>query len=223
MATDNPTDRPIASQERLTELGMPHGTYGSCSSPDQRTIKNRGKIWFNRGCQFYHECEWRSGTDHMSKRDDGDVHPRPRNVATKHIKPSASGVGDVIINAYSPCFRYHKSLKKRDGKNNEIVEVVGGEGDVVSLKSHKKHVNPDGSIYLTPEVKKIEVPRYPDPTEVPELFEHVFAAEQRKEHKSRTADADRERRLRGAVSKESAFEGVTKLEVGPGGIAAKTE
>lgn len=224
MATDNPTDRPIAAKERLEELGMAVASYGSCSEPDQRKIQNRGRVWFNRGCKFFHECEWRNNTEHMQARDEGDIKPRPRHVSTKHIKPGIGGVGDTIINSYCPCFRYHKSLKKRDGQNNEIVEVVGGEGDRIKIKSHKKHVNPDNSIYLSPEVKDLVIPRYPDPTEVPELFEHVFAASERRDHKARTVDAARERRLKGALRKEDAtFEGVEKLEVGKDGIAAGTE
>lgn len=218
------TDDPITSRERLEVLGMAAGTYGSCSEPDQRKIQNKGRVWFNRGCKHWYDCQWKDSTEHMQARDEGDVKPRPRNVMTKHIKPnSLAGVGDVVINSYCPCFRYHKSFKKRDGKNNEILEVVGGEGEIVNIKSHKKHVNPDGSVYLTPEVKSIPVPRFPDPEEVPELFEHVFAGKERLAHKARTVDADRERRLKGIVGKESAFEGVTPLEVGRGGIAAQTD
>ena len=214
----------ICSQVRLDELGLDRAKYPSCSLEDQRKIKNRGEVWFNRGCKYALECQWANNTEHMQPRDEGDIHPRPRHVIIKHIKPnSLTGVGDVILNNYAPCFRWHRSFKKRDGLNREILEVVGGEGDVVNIKSHKKHVNPDGSIYLTPEVKSTTVPRYPDPTEVPELFEDVFAGRERLAHQSKTVDAERKRRLEGAVGREDAFEGVTPLEVGRGGTAAKTE
>ena len=226
MANDNPLAKPIASKRRLEDLGMEPGKYASCSAPDQRKVKNKGAVWFNRGCLSYYDCPWRDGTEHIQPREPAageaaDDAPRPRNVSVKHIKPSSTGPGDVIINSYCPCFRALKQMSRRDGHNNEIVEIVGGEGDTINIKSHKKHVNPDGSIYLTPEVKSVVVPRYPDPTEVPALFEHVFAARDRKEHKARTVDAERERRLKGAVRKDA--EGVTTLEVGPGGIAAKAE
>ena len=214
---------PICSQARLDELGLDRGKYSSCSVPDVRKVKNKGEVWFNRGCKYAHDCPWRESTEHMQAKDENDRLPRPRNVAIKHIKPNPMGVGDVILNTYAPCHRYHRSFKKRDGQNNEILEVVGGEGDVINIKSHKKHVNPDGSIYLTPEIKPTTVPRYPDPTEVPELFEDVFAGRERMAHKAKTVDAERQRRLDGTAGREAAFEGVTPLEVGPGGAAAKTE
>lgn len=225
MANDNPLGKPIASKARLEQLGMEPSKYASCSEPDQRKIQNKGPVWFNRGCAAYYDCPWRDGTEHQAEPDEKhpeDTMPRPRNLAVKHIKPNSTGPGDIIINSYCPCFRALKQMK-RDGRNNEIVEVVGGEGMSINIKSHKKHVNPDNSIYLTPETKSVEVPRYPDPTEVPELYEHVFAAKDRKDHKARTVDAEREKRLRGASRKEAALEGVTPLEVGHGGVAAQTE
>ena len=211
---------PIASQKRLEELGLPLGVYGSCSVEDQKKIQNRGRVWFNRGCKHAHECQWVNGTEHMQARDEKDTEPRPRNVALKHIKPNPMGVGDVVLNTYCSCVQYHESFKKRDGKNNEILEVVGGEGDTVNIKSHEKHVNPDNSIYLTPKVKPTVVPRFPDPEEVPELFEDVFAGRERQAHKARTVDAERDRRLRGSVGKDA---GVVPLEVGSGGIAAQAD
>lgn len=217
------SDEPICSKARLEELGLDPAKYGSCSEQDQRKIQNKGRVWFNRGCKHFYECQWRDSTEHMQAKDEGDRLPRSRNVAIKHIKPNPLGVGDVILNTYAPCHRYHRSFKKRDGQNKEILEVVGGEGNVVNIKSHKKTVNPDGSIYLTPEIKSVTVPRYPDPTEVPELFEDVFAGRERLAHKAKTVDAERQRRLEGASGREDAFEGVTPLEVGPGGTAAQTD
>lgn len=209
---------PICSQARLDELGLDRGKYGSCSVEDQRKIQNKGRVWFNRGCKHAHECPWANSTEHMQPRDKSDNQPRPRMVAIKHIKPNPLGVGDVILNTYAPCYRWHRSFKRRDGQNKEILEVVGGEGDVINIKSHKKHTNPDGSIYLTPEVKPVTVPRYPDPTEVPELFEDVFAGRDRLAHRAKTVDAERERRLKGAGERE--FPSVKTLEVGSDGQAA---
>ena len=203
---------PIASVERLAELGLDRADYGSCSEPEQKSIKNRGRVWINRGCQQYHGCTWKDGTEHMQARDEKDNKPRPRTVITRFIKPNSTGPGDKIINNYCSCFRFLGGLKQRDGRNNEIAEVVGGEGDKVMLKMSERRQNPDGSVYFKPKAEEVVVPRFPDPTEVDELFEDVYAGQSRLEHKSKTVDADRERRLSGAVAKEDQGLNITTVD-----------
>jgi hypothetical protein len=131
----------------------------------------------------------------MQAANEGDAVPRPRHVITKFIKPNPTGPGDRIINSYSPCFQFLGGKKRRDGKNDEVAEVVGGEGGTVRIKGSKKNTNPDGSVFFSPEMKLTVVPRFPDPTEVPELFEDVEAGRERIENKQRTVDAERDRRL----------------------------
>ena len=131
----------------------------------------------------------------MKPRDAADTLPRPRNVVTKFIKPNPTGPGDRVINSYCPCFQFLGGSKRRDGRNNEIAEAVGGEGDTVRLKLSKKNTKADGSVYFTPEIVPTVVPVFPDPTEVDELFEDVEAGRDRIENKQRTVDAERARRL----------------------------
>jgi hypothetical protein len=205
---------PIASLARLAELGLNKADYGSCSAPEQKSIKNRGRVWINRGCSEHHECPWKDNTDFMQQRGPTDTVPRPRNIVTKFIKPNSTGPGDRIINSYCSCFRFLGGLKKRDGRNSEIAEAVGGEGDVVKVKASVRVENPDKTIYFKPKVDPVTVPIFPDPTEVDELFEDVHAGQGRLEHKSRTVDAERERRLGGAVAKEAA-QGMTIVDLDP--------
>ena len=201
---------PIASPERLEELGLSVAEYGSCSKPVQ---EGKG-VWLNQGCARWKECPWRDNTEHMEKRDATDVHPRPRNVITKFVKPNDGGPGDRVISSYCSCFRFLGGLKRRDGRNREIAEVVGGEGETVSVKTSERKTNPDGSIYFKPKMETVTVPRYPDPTEVDELFEDVYAGQSRMEHKAKTVDAERERRLSGATKKEE-MQGITFTDVDP--------
>jgi hypothetical protein len=186
---------PIASLKRLEALGLDRALYGSCAEPDQRSIQGRGKVWITRGCDQWNECPWKHGTELMKPRDAADVLPRPRNVVTKFIKPNPNGPGDRVINSYCACHQFLSGPKRRDGRNNEIAEVVGGEGDTVRLKMSKRNTKTDGSIYFTPEIRPTVVPIFPDPTEVEELFEDVEAGRDRIENKQRTVDAERARRL----------------------------
>lgn len=203
---------PIASLERLKELGLDPAQYGSCSEPEQKSIKNKGRVWINRGCAQWHDCPLRQGTDYMQRRGPGDIHPRPRNVKTTFIKPNSNGPGDRIQNSFCSCFRFLGGLKRRDGRNNEIAEITGGEGDEVTIKTSTRVQNPDNTFYFKPATKTIPVPIFPDPTEVDELFEDIYAAKTRQENKARTTDADRSRRLAGAAEK---IEGLHVTEVDP--------
>lgn len=210
---------PIASQKRLAELGLDKADYGSCSKPIQESVRNRGRTWINRGCNQWEGCPYRESTQFMQPRDATDTEPRPRNVITKFIKPSSSGPGDRVIDGYCSCFQFLGGLKRRDGRNSEIAEAVGGEGEIVKITSSEKKTNTDGSVYFRPIKLEVTVPRFPDPTEVDELFEDVHAGQSRIEHKARTVDAERERRLTGSVAKQEASEArdVTIVDLGRSG------
>lgn len=190
---------PIASQQRLKELGLDKAEYPSCSEPEQRNIIGRGRVWTNQGCDMHGKCPWKDGTLHMLQRDDGvaDDVPRPRNVIYKHIIPKQNGVGDVIINRYCACYQFLAVQQPRDGMNKEMVEVVGGEGEEVRIKTSKKITASDGVVSFEPESKIVTVPRFPDPTEVPELFEDVNAGRDRVENKQRMVNEERRRRMGG--------------------------
>jgi hypothetical protein len=207
---------PIASVARLRELGLDPSEYGSCSEPVQKSVKNKGRVWVNRGCGQYnfgdHGCPWRASTEHMQPRDETDTNPRPRNVITKFIKPNDAGPGDKVNNSYCSCVRFLGGLKRRDGRNGEIAEAVGGEGEAVLIKTSERKTNPDNSVYFKPRVESVTVPRFPDPTEVDELFEDVYAGQDRLAHKAKTVDAERERRMGGAVKRE---QGVSITTVDP--------
>ena len=200
----------IASLKRLEQLGLDKKSYGSCSEPIQKSVKNVGRGWVNRGCDAWPGCPWRDEMLYIQPRDENDGVPRPRNVVVKLIKPNPTGPGDRIVNSYCACFQA-LGKKRRDGMNNEIVEIVSGEGSEVVIKGSKQNVNMDKTIYFTPVAIKKVVPRFPDPTEVSELFEDIYAGQDRIANKAATVDADRQRRLTGAKEKQES--NVEKIEV----------
>ena len=187
----------------MLEIGLDPAQYGSCSEPDQRSIKNKGRVWINRGCGKWYDCPWKDNTQHMVARDATDTNPRPRHVRSKFIKPNSGGTGDRVIMSYCACYQFLGDMKRRDGKNNEIAEVTGGEGEVVSVRSSERTVKPDGGVYYKPVAKDVTIPRFPDPTEVDELFEDVFAARGRQEHKALTEDSERASRLGARIAPPS--------------------
>lgn len=169
-------NHPVASLERLKELNMDPKIYPSCSEFIQRSVPNRGRVTENKGCKWSHVCEWANNTKHMQARDEKDVHPRPRHIKTRFVKPNPDGVGDIVIDNYCGCWRWHESLAKRNRKNRELARVIGGEGDLVTLRVGKKTVRPDNSVFYDTEYKDTIIPRFPDPEENPDLKNDVFAA-----------------------------------------------
>lgn len=189
---------PIASRERLVQLGLDPAAYPSCAAPHQENVPNKGRVWVTMGCSQHYDCPWKNSTQLQLPADDAhawDTVPRPRNVVTKFIKPNPTGPGDRVINNYCACWQFLAGMKRRDGKNNEIAEVVGGEGDTVRLRRSRRIQHPDGTVTFQPIAEPTVVPRFADPTEVPELFEDVEAGQDRIENKQRTVDAERARRL----------------------------
>lgn len=172
---------PVASIERLKELGMDLAKYPACGKIIQENTPNVGRVTIQKGCKYAAKCPWVNNTQHMQKRDAGDIHPRPRHVKTRFVKPNPDGVGDVVIDNYCGCWRWHQSLAKRNRKNRELARVIGGEGDKVNIRVGKKIVNPDGSIVFDTEYQEVVIPRFPDPTENKDLKHDVFAAKAKME------------------------------------------
>lgn len=193
---------PVASIERLKELGMDIAVYPSCSEFIQKNVTNVGKVTVQKGCPYWHGCEWRANTKHMQQQGPGDIHPRPRHIKTRFVKPNPDGVGDVVIDNYCGCWRWHQSLAKRNRKNRELARVIGGEGDTVTLRVGKKIVNPDNSIVFETDYKDTVIPPFPDPTKNKDLKNDVFAAKAKME-------------IEGADFREDELEEARRLGVKP--------
>ena len=192
-------DTPIASLARLKEIGLDHTKFGSCSEPEEKRTKQRGRIVVNRGCNFQHECTWANTLEHMQVRE-GETDPRPRYVKTRIVKPRDGG-GDSLRDNYCPCFMFHDGLKQRDGKNGELVEVIGGEGDKIQLKGSEPKgpaVVGEPTIWI-PRLFATTIPRFPDPEDVPELAEEVSSAKLRADSAIRRRTEGRTQRL-GAIA-----------------------
>lgn len=172
---------PVASIERLKELNMDIRIYPSCGEFIQRNVPNKGRVTDQKGCPYWNECEWKGNTKHMQKRDEKDVHPRPRHIKTRFVKPNPEGVGDTVIDNFCGCWRWHQSLARRNRKNRELARVIGGEGDTVMLRVGKRIVQPDNSIVFDTEYKPTVIPRFPDPEENKDLKNDVFAARAKSE------------------------------------------
>jgi hypothetical protein len=113
--------------------------------------------------------------------DHGTDRPRPRYVKTRLIKPRFGGTGDSIRENYCSCAQWNGGLKHRNGKNGEIAEICGGEGDTVLLRGSKQIKQDDGTLAYKPTFFKVTIPAFPDPEEAEDMLEQVYSAEVRKE------------------------------------------
>lgn len=202
-APDEPTHKgevmkekhPIGSVDRLKELNLNLAIYPSCGEFIQRNVQGRGRVTEQKGCKYFHECEWRNNTKWMQARDEKDIKPRPRNVKTRFVKPDPDGPGDVIIDNYCLCTRWHENLKRRHKKNRELAKVIGGEGDKVNIRVHHRVERPDKSVVFEQDYKEVTIPRFPDPTENKDLRQDVFAAKAKAEVEGADDSVDDARRL----------------------------
>lgn len=200
---ESASTRPIASLERLIELGLDPKQFGSCSEPQgQRGYRNQIEHPTNAGCKYRGECKWaKVPMPEKSKNGEMVMRPRPRYVKTRLIKPKRDGSGkDAIREGYCTCAQWHSDLKRRHGKNNEIAEVVGGEGDTVLLMGSKLITKDEAGNAIQPQYKptffKKVIPAFLDPEDDPELIVDVYAgtvrkAEDDKQEEERNEDRDR--------------------------------
>jgi hypothetical protein len=188
-------DAPIASLPRLKQLGLDPRKFGSCSEPEEKRSKQQGRVTLNRGCNYEHECPWAHNLDYMLLKD-GETDPRPRHLKTRTVKPRPDG-GDTVRDSYCSCFQWHDGLKQRDGKNGEIVEVIGGEGDMVQLKGSEPKGPPvagEPTVWI-PKLFPTKIPRFPDPEDVPALADEVQSAKLRADSTIRKRAEGRTQRL----------------------------
>lgn len=208
---------PVASVDRLRELNMNIAIYPSCGAFIQRSVPNVGKVTDQKGCKWAETCEWAKNTKHMQMRDETDVKPRPRFVKTRFVKPNPTGPGDIVIDNYCGCFRWHESLAKRNRKNRELARVIGGEGDTVNIKTSKRVVQADNSVIYEDDYKTVTIPRFPDPTESKDLKQDVFAAKAKAEVAGADFQEDEQeeaRRLGVAPASRPLGEGAEFVEMG---------
>lgn len=189
----NPNRSPVASLERLKELGLSVVDYGSCSEPRKVEIEGKGRVLVNRGCIYRHECRWAHVP--MPDPDAEHMRPRPRMVKTRIIKPSPTGRGDIMRESYCSCFQWHEGLKNRDGQNNELTEVVGGEGDPVILRGTREEKRLDGSLSFPPQPIHETIPVFPDPSEAQALSQDVYTAAIKKSAKEDRRQQRRDQRM----------------------------
>lgn len=190
--------RPIASLERLRELGLDPAKFGSCSAPEGvRGWRGTLERLTNVGCRFHAECKWANVP--MPDPTEDKMRPRPRNVKTRLIKPKRDGSGkDAIRENYCSCAQWHHDLKKRHGKNDEIAEVCGMEGSKVLLLGSKSVRDANGTLTHQPTYFKQVVPVFPDPEDSPDLLVDVYAAASRHSDDQRQEDelqSERDRRM----------------------------
>lgn len=209
---------PVASLERLKQAGLDPAMFGSCSKRVTERVPNGGTVVINQGCFFYEEqtgegklriCPMRSvpmpdgpmvsGEDSKPHRPpNAPQRPRPRFVKVRHIKPVRGGTGDTIRESYCTCAQWCGHLRGRDGKNGEIAEVCGGEGDSVLLPGTKRERNADGAMVEKPCMTKAIIPEFPDVEDNPVTMPQVYAAAVREsaadESEKRHAE-ERDRRM----------------------------
>ena len=213
-------NHPVASLERIKELHLDPAIYPACGPIIQVTGPTTGRKTVQKGCKWYEwkdgQCPWRDNTQHMQARDAGDVKPRPRHLRTRFVKPDPNGgPGDIVIDNYCACFRWHEGLSKRNRKNRELARVIGGEGDTVTLKTSKRVLQADNSVVYEEDYKEVVIPRFPDPTENKDMKQDVFAAKAKAQVEGEAFvvdEADEARRL-GVQPNAPAVEGATPVEM----------
>jgi hypothetical protein len=190
---------PVGSSQRLQELGLPKDVYGSCSGHLKKAPGGPFDKVLNRGCRHHPDsggdCEWAMGTALMSPADENDVHPRPRMCGTRLVKPSATEAGDSMRESFCSCVQWNDDLRRKDGKNKVLTEVVCGEGGTVTIRDSRIEVDAAGTRIYIPERKEVTVPRYPDPSSVPELSGALDAGRVRTAGEARKRREERESRI----------------------------
>ena len=209
------TDLPVASLKEVRELSLDEAVYGSCT----RRVRD-GKTITLMGCPYAKDCEWATNQKYMAKKvgegeeakwvpDEGE--PRPRNVKVRQSKPRSKG-GFSIIENHCACFQWHGDVKKIDGHNDVMVEVVGGEGSKFTFRGTKPVQPTPGTVVNDPVFYKLEVPTFPSPMERQELMEAIEAGMIRKEAGDRARTQERSKRL-GLSEEEELVASVTEESV----------
>jgi hypothetical protein len=191
--------QPVASIQRLQELGLDKAVFGSCSGITKKAPGGPFSKVINRGCRHHPdsggECKWAGTMDLIQPREQNDTYPRPRNVATRIVKPSVTREGDEMRENYCSCVQWHDDLARRDGLNKNLCDVIGGEGDSVVLRTSRVEKDASGATVYIPERKSTVVPRFPDPTDVPDLAGAVDAGRVRLEVGAKKRRDEREARI----------------------------
>lgn len=190
---------PVGSSQRLAELGLPKEVYGSCSGHLKKAPGGPFDKVLNRGCRHHPDsggdCPWAMGTALMNPRDEKDTVPRPRNVGTRLVKPSATEEGDSMRESWCSCVQWLDDLKRKDGLNKVLTEVVCGEGGTVQIRDSRIEQDAAGARIYIPIRKEVEVPRYPDPADVPALAGALDAGRVRTKNEQRKRREERESRI----------------------------
>lgn len=148
---------PVASIDRLRELGLDPASYGSCAATNQGSI---------RGCPFWDSCRF-------DRKDWGGFKgSRPHNVPYFIRTHEGRKKTDVIA-----CFGFVAGLQARmiegmaaelRGEKHEFIRIIGKEGDSIPIKIVKEEPlqpgqNRNDPRRLVAETKTLIVPEFPDP------------------------------------------------------------
>lgn len=190
---------PVGSSKRLEELGLPKAVYGSCSGHLKKAPGGPFDKVLNRGCRHHPdsggECPWAGTLALMNPADENDNQPRPRNVGTRLVKPSATEEGDSMRESFCSCVQWHDDLKRKDGLNKTLTEVVCGEGGTVTIRDCTIEKDAAGTNIYNQTRRSQIVPRYPDPASVPALAGALDAGRVRTQNEQRKRREERESRI----------------------------
>jgi hypothetical protein len=148
---------PIASLERLKELGMEPAKYGSCS---HRTNGNIGCTFYDSGCPF------------DRKQFGAFKGTRPHNIGY-YIKPLSGPAKTDWIDCFGFCaglyYRMRYGLSEAaEGRKGEVIRIIGKEGDEIPMrivKSADPNCNKSLNVRLKVENVKVKIPVFRDPLE----------------------------------------------------------
>jgi hypothetical protein len=148
--------RPVASLERLGQLGMDPAKYGSCSP------KGNGNI----GCSHFPSCPF-------DRKQFGQFKgTRPHNIGY-YVRPMSGPAKTDWMSCYQFCAGLYHRMRAglaaaAEGQKGEVIRIIGKEGDEIPMKivkSFDPNCNKSLNTRLKVENVKVKIPVFRDPLE----------------------------------------------------------
>lgn len=146
--------RPVASLDRLKELGLSPAKYGSCSH------RGNGNI----GCAHFEMCPF------DRKQFGGFKGTRPHNVGY-YVRPLSGPAKTDWMSCYQFCAGLYMRMRAglaaaAEGQKGEVIRIIGKEGDEIPMKivkSFDANCNKTLNTRLKVENVKVKIPVFRDP------------------------------------------------------------
>lgn len=191
--------RPVASLDRLKEIGLNPAKYGSCSP------KGNGNI----GCSHFEACPF-------DRKQFGSFKgTRPHNVGY-YIRPLIGPPKTDWMSCYGFCAGLYRRMRAglvaaAEGERGEVIRIIGKEGDEIPMKIVKAldaNCNKSLNSRLKVESVKVTIPVFRDPLEADPALAYEMELD-------KTFPMDMESLVLGGVADETEAARLMASVVGP--------